>query len=216
MVGYHWEQVDDVGPNVAVFANASLAKANVTGLTKGEYQFRLTAVDNLGNEDSAVTSVTVSQDANMEPTAVAGIDYDITLPTLTISFNGSQSHDDFRITRWVWTRLSSSPAAGRIVGDTYLSPVLYMSDVVAGQYAFQLEVFDDQGKSAVDTATVTVKSNPDQRNVIRAVFNQDIESLTMARLDGIASSMALLLDNSGRYKISVLNLFPQQDSSKCT
>jgi hypothetical protein len=152
----------------------------------------------------------------MEPTAVAGIDYDITLPTLTISFNGSQSHDDFRITRWVWTRLSSSPAAGRIVGDTYLSPVLYMSDVVAGQYAFQLEVFDDQGKSAVDTATVTVKSNPDQRNVIRAVFNQDIESLTMARLDGIASSMALLLDNSGRYKISVLNLFPQQDSSTCT
>ena len=30
----------------------------------------------------------------------------------------------------------------------------------------------DQGKSGKDTVTVTVKKNPEERNVIRAVFNQ--------------------------------------------
>ena len=43
---------------------------------------------------------------------------------------------------------------------------------VPGQYTFQLRVWDDQGKSGKDTATVTVKKNPEERNVIRAVFNQ--------------------------------------------
>ena len=74
-------------------------------------------------------------------------------------------------------------------------------------------MWDDQGKSGKDTATVTVKKNPEERNVIRAVFNQDVDLLTKARLDGIVSSMSLLLHNSGKYRIEVLGLAPQADSN---
>ena len=33
-------------------------------------------------------------------------------------------------------------------------------------------MFDDQGRSGKDSVTVTAKRNPEERNVIRAVFNQ--------------------------------------------
>ena len=58
------------------------------------------------------------------------------------------------------------------MGDTWKEPVLYLVNAVPGQYTFQLRVWDDQGKSGRDAVTVTVKKNPEERNVIRAVFNQ--------------------------------------------
>ena len=43
-----------------------------------------------------------------------------------------------------------------------------------------------------------------------------MDLLTKARLDGIVSSMSLLLHNSGKYRIEVLGISSQADSSKCT
>ena len=40
-----------------------------------------------------------------------------------------------------------------------------------------------------------------------------MDLLTKARLDGIVSSMSLLLHNSGKYRIEVLRLSPQADSN---
>ena len=45
------------------------------------------------------------------------------------------------------------------------------------------------------------------------LFSQDVDLLTKARLDGIVSSMSLLLHNSGKYRIEVLRLSPQADSN---
>ena len=42
---------------------------------------------------------------------------------------------------------------------------------------------------------------------------KDVDLLTKARLDGIVSSMSLLLHNSGKYRIEVLRLSPQADSN---
>ena len=77
-----------------------------------------------------------------------------------------------QITRWEWARQDSSPAAGDVVGNTWREPVLYLVNAVPGQYTFQLRVWDDQGKSGKDAVTITVKKNPEERNIIRAVFNQ--------------------------------------------
>ena len=49
-----------------------------------------------------------------------------------------------QITRWEWTRMDTSPAAGDVVGDTRKEPVLYLVNAVPGQYTYQLRVFDDQ------------------------------------------------------------------------
>ena len=35
-----------------------------------------------------------------------------------------------QITRWEWTRLDSSPAAGDVVGNTWKEPVLYLVNAV--------------------------------------------------------------------------------------
>ena len=130
---YHWEQLEG-GPNKAhLTGDLKAAAANATGLTKGKYDFRLTVKDDLGNADSDDVTVTVAQDENEAPVADAGGGRDmadVTLPADSILFNGSASHDDFRITRWEWTRLDSSPAAGDVVGNTWKEPVLYLVNAV--------------------------------------------------------------------------------------
>ena len=47
---YNWSQVS--GPSTAIFAGANSVKANVSGLVKGPYVFRLTVTDNLGKKAS--------------------------------------------------------------------------------------------------------------------------------------------------------------------
>ena len=93
---FHWEQLEG-GPNVARVEDLVLIGANASGLTKGKYDFRLTVKDALGNEDSDEVTVTVAQDENEAPVADAGRDAEVTLPADSILFNGSRSHDDFRV-----------------------------------------------------------------------------------------------------------------------
>lgn len=49
------------GPSKAVFVTANESVTNVTGLTKGEYVFKLTIVDDNGNKNSDTVQVTVTQ-----------------------------------------------------------------------------------------------------------------------------------------------------------
>ena len=100
IVSFRWEQLEG-GPNRAAFANASLSRANATGLTKGKYNFRLTVEDNLGNEDQDDVAVTVAQDENEAPVADAGKDVEVALPVKSVLLNGSKSHDDFRASSFV-------------------------------------------------------------------------------------------------------------------
>ena len=96
MAEFHWEQLEG-GPNVAHVEDLVLIGANASGLTKGKYDFRLTVKDALGNADSDEVTVTVAQDENEAPVADAGRDAEVTLPADSILFNGSKSHDDFRV-----------------------------------------------------------------------------------------------------------------------
>ena len=100
IVSFRWEQLEG-GPNRAAFANASVARANATGLTKGKYNFRLTVEDNLGNEDRDDVAVSVAQDENEAPVADAGKDAEVLLPVKSVLLNGSKSHDDFRASSFV-------------------------------------------------------------------------------------------------------------------
>lgn len=61
---------------------------------------------------------------------------------------------------------------------------------------------------------VTVRDNPEKMNVIQAIFNEDLTALTKSRLDGIIQGIGLLLHSTGKYKVVVIDLFPEPDSSK--
>lgn len=98
--------------------------ANATNLKVGKYVFQLTVFDNLNNNGSALTNVTVKQEQNAPPIANAGGDQTITLPVSAIVLNGSKSSDDLEITKYLWERDESSLAIGTFIGNSSNEAVL--------------------------------------------------------------------------------------------
>lgn len=91
--------------------------ANATNLKVGKYMFQLTVFDNLNNNASALTNITVKQEQNAPPVANAGGDQTVTLPISVVVLNGSRSSDDLEITKWLWERDGSSLAMGTIISN---------------------------------------------------------------------------------------------------
>ncbi len=93
-------------------------------------------------------------DTNKPPIAVAGPDRAITLPTDSVSLDGSLSSDpDGTISGYLWTKISGptfftidNPSATRTV----------VKNLAAGIYKFELKVTDNGGLSARDTMQVMV------------------------------------------------------------
>jgi Tol biopolymer transport system component len=97
---------------------------------------------------------------NKPPISIAGADMIITLPTDSLSLDGSASNDpDGTISSWLWTKISG-PSATIVNLATAKTSV---KNVVAGVYQFELKVTDEQGLSADDTITVTVKLPADSK-----------------------------------------------------
>lgn len=97
---------------------------------------------------------------NKLPTANAGKDITITLPTNTVTLDGTASIDtDGKITRYAWKKLSG-PAGGTI--SNAATATTSVTGLTAGSYIFTLTVTDD--KSATDVDSVTVNVNPAPAN----------------------------------------------------
>ncbi|XP_059086582.1 dyslexia-associated protein KIAA0319-like protein [Tigriopus californicus] len=202
---YNWTQIS--GPNQASFMTNNTGSANATGLTRGVYVFQLEVSDERNNTDQAQVTVTVNQDANSAPVADAGEDFAVTLPVNSVYLNGSLSKDDLKVTKWLWTRAPNSLAAGKIVGNTDVQPALLIADLVPGQYTFELQVWDEQGKSSSDSVTLTVKENPEKKNVVQAVFNADIASLTQTQLSNLIQGWVYYCIAVGSIKSSCWTFF---------
>jgi Tol biopolymer transport system component len=100
------------------------------------------------------TSCEGCNENNKPPTAIAGPDQVITLPTDSISLDGTASSDpDGKISEWRWTKISG-PASFNIVNTSVAKTVA--KSLVAGTYKFELTVTDDKGASTKDTMMVTV------------------------------------------------------------
>ncbi len=182
---YAWSKVS--GPTGGVISSPAAANTNVTGLVQGIYTYRLLLTDNLGDTGSANVQITVKA-ANIPPIANAGSDLNITLPTNTVTLNGSASSDpDGSIASYLWTKISG-PAQFTIVNNNLASTIV--NNLTAGVYSFQLKVTDNQGAIAMDTIKVTVNSAPvNQPPVANAGANISITLPTnIANLNGSASN----------------------------
>ncbi len=152
IASFLWTKIS--GPLVGTIGTANSASTTVTGLIKGVYQFELKVTDNQGGVGKDTVSVTVNAAANIPPTANAGSDQSITLPTNTALLTGSGSDADGTILSYLWTKISG-PSAYKI-----LNPGLTTTDIsglVQGVYQFQLAVTDNYG--AVGTAAVQIIVN---------------------------------------------------------
>jgi TolB protein len=91
---------------------------------------------------------------NRPPIANAGADQVISLPTNTVSLNGSASTDpDNNITSYQWTKISG-PSSFTIANPNSLQT--QVTNLVAGDYQFELKVTDQFGLYNKDMVQVTV------------------------------------------------------------
>jgi len=150
IVSYAWTKVSGVGGTIT---SPSSSSTTVTGLTTGPYVFRLTVTDDDGDTDIDDVNITVLPEPNAAPVANAGSDQTITLPTSSVTLNGSSSTDsDGTITTYAWTKISGT-------GSTIASPSSASTNITgltAGSYTFRLTVTDDDGATSTDNVSVTV------------------------------------------------------------
>jgi parallel beta-helix repeat protein len=92
---------------------------------------------------------------NQAPTANAGSDQTITLPSNTVSLSGSGTDADGSIASYNWSKLSG-PSGGAIGNSTSAST--NVTGLQQGTYQFVLKVTDNGGSSASDTVQITVNA----------------------------------------------------------
>ncbi len=94
--------------------------------------------------------------ANQPPVANAGSTQTITLPTTTISLDGSASSDpDGTISAYSWVK-TSGPAGGTITSAG--SAKTTVTGLTQGTYVFTLTVTDNSGATATATVTIVVNA----------------------------------------------------------
>jgi hypothetical protein len=128
-------------------------------------------------------------ESNKPPIAVAGPDQIITLPTDSISLDGSASNDpDGTISEWLWTKISG-PASFNVVSAATVKTIV--RDLGTGVYQFELMVKDNVGLAGQDTVQIIVKdgSQPNRPPVANAGPDQTIVLPTNSvTLNGSGSS----------------------------
>jgi ribosomal protein L14 len=154
---YAWTKVS--GPNTPTMGSANAASTTVTGLIQGTYVFMLTVTDNNGATATDNVTVTVNAAANQPPTANAGNNITITLPTNSTTLSGSGADADGTITSYAWTKVSG-PATFTI--GTPNAATTTLTNLVQGVYVFRLTVTDNNGATGTDDVTVTVNPAANQ------------------------------------------------------
>lgn len=84
-------------------------------------------------------------------------------------------------------------------------------------------MWDDQGKSSKASTSLTVQENPTRLNVVEAVLNEQIHTLTQTRIDSLKQSIGLLLRSSAKGEtdenaespihVNILDILSQRHSS---
>jgi hypothetical protein len=156
-ITYNWTKQS--GPTGGTITGGTTATPIITNLNTGTYVYRLTVTDDDGatsiDDMNVVVSATVS---NQAPSANAGINQSITLPTNSITVNAEPASEDpdGSIVAYFWTKLSL-PAA-TITNPNQASTTI--TGMAQGIHTFRLRVTDNDGAFAEDDITITVNPAP--------------------------------------------------------
>ena len=171
ITGYSWSRVG--GPTQFTINNAAIVNPILTNLVAGTYVFRLTVTDNSGATAYDEINVNViGTTTNVLPTANAGMDVNMTLPTSSTQVNGSGSDPDGTIASYKWSRISG-PAIFTISNTAIANPLI--SNLAVGAYVFRLTVTDNSGGTATDDINIIVNAQT-ANQVPRANAGVDITS----------------------------------------
>ena len=147
-----WTEIS--GPGAAAITNASNLATPASGLVQGIYTFQLTAIDNNGMSNTSTVTITVNPAALIPPSVNAGTAQTITLPTNTVTVNGTANgNGGASISSTMWTQ-TSGPNMATINSASNLSTSI--TGLAQGAYTFQLAATDNNGLSSTSTVTITV------------------------------------------------------------
>lgn len=153
VVSYQWSQY---GGPAADIAGATTLSPSITVHEAGDHYFRLTVKDNRGDthHDNMLLRVT-GEWPNEPPTADAGPDRLLKLPTNSIVLSGAGRDTDGTITSYQWTQYGGQKTT---IGSAN-TPTATLSGLKPGQYYFRLTVKDNKGATDYDNMLVTVLEN---------------------------------------------------------
>ncbi|HQW85120.1 MAG TPA: T9SS type A sorting domain-containing protein, partial [Ferruginibacter sp.] len=154
IIAYTWSKIS--GPAAGTISNPGNANTAVTGLVQGVYIFELKVTDDGGAIGRDSIQVTVNAAPNIPPTANAGSNQTITLPTNSVTLSGSGNDPDGSIAAYQWTKISG-PVCTITNSNSALTTVTGM---LQGTYLFELRVTDNSGAFGRDTVQITVNAEP--------------------------------------------------------
>jgi gliding motility-associated-like protein len=183
ITSFQWTQVSGA---TATIATPAAATTSISGLSEGEYVFRLTVTDDDGATDlNEVLVRVVSSTNNLPPIVNAGADRQIFLPTSSVVLSDATASDDGTIATYQWTKLSGP-------GVTMENPTqlaLSLKNLVQGDYSFQLTVTDNAAAFVFDIVKVSVLPGNFAPPVVDAGSDQEIFlPTTGVTLSGTATS----------------------------
>ncbi|MEP7164958.1 MAG: hypothetical protein ABI741_09690, partial [Ferruginibacter sp.] len=157
IASYAWTKVS--GPTGGTISIPNVATVAIVALIQGVYKFELKVTDNLGAIGRDTVQVTVNALGNQAPTANAGADKTITLPTNSVSVTGTGTDPGGSIASYAWTKVSG-PTGGTIATAT--AATTSITALIQGVYKFELKVTDNLGAIGRDTVQVTVNAAGNQ------------------------------------------------------
>ncbi len=166
IVSYAWSRVS--GPTTYALGSPNSATTTLNNLAQGVYVFRLTVTDNAGATGAATVTVIVNAATNQPPTANAGNNITLTLPTNSTTLVGSGYDPDGTIVSYVWSRVSG-PTTYTL--GTPSAAATSLGNLVEGTYVIRLTVTDNAGATGTATVTVTVNAAANQPPVANAGNN---------------------------------------------
>lgn len=160
-----WKEYD--GSGNTNYTQAALF-SNVTGVTEVTFDIRVKAGNLFGHISVVdIMSTPGGGTINQPPSANAGSDQTLSLPTSTTNLSGSTSTDlDGTIASYKWSKVSG-PAEFSFSNADIMNTSL--SNLVAGNYVFRLTVTDNLGATDTDDVSVTV-NDPGQPTVSQRVL----------------------------------------------
>ncbi|CAJ0586175.1 unnamed protein product, partial [Mesorhabditis spiculigera] len=199
---FNWTQIS--GPNNASLVNANQAKATVSGLLEGEYSFRFAVVDDGGLEASDVVWVTVARGENNPPVAVAD-NVTVALPVSIVRLDGSRSHDDAGIVKYIWTPDDDVPSAIQLLGDSARSSVLLVGRLIAGTFKFNFTVRDQQGASDERWVWLHVEKGEAEEESVELLIQQSISQFSFLLKEKLENRISAIL-STGLSGVSGVNV----------
>lgn len=152
IVSYAWTRTS--GPTSGTITSPNGQNTTITGLTAGNYVYKVVVTDSKNSTVSGTVAITVNAAVVSPPVANSGPDQTIAPPPYSCTLNGTASSaPGSTITSYLWTQ-SSGPAGTTIVSNSGATTVV--TGLVVGVYIFSLTITNGNGATATDTVQITV------------------------------------------------------------